>query len=421
MRSSNRQYLASMDHVRGFAAVLVVFYHAELLFSARLLNSPNVSEHLYSRNPLLTLVGEGHTAVTLFMVLSGFIFTIGTLGRGVSFPRFMGNRLLRIYPLFLLLVILGSAFRRGAFTPGSFFLTVFGLTDYTGAMNLGAVSAMFWAVGIEMQFYLMFPLLNKILSRSGVVTFVRLLAGVVVARAVVWAYAGPVRDPQASLYFNLAGRLDDFLIGMIAAWLFVRHRDRFRGWWKVAASLAVVVATLWGYNQAHGSSSTAMWRLGWVDWEAGMWALAILTYAATLRSNNLISRAVAKVGEMSFSIYLLHFVLLQLVMRRSYLYVRINGLSPQVEAILTAALVLLPMVLIVSWFTYNGVEKPFLNLRMTYLLPMPATPDQPPAVPERQTVRAAGANGNRHKPDATAAEGGYTAVPSQTMSQLEVE
>jgi len=401
MRSSNRQYLPSMDHIRAFAAVLVVFYHAELLFSPRLSNSPNVSEHLYSVNPLLTLVAEGHTAVTLFMVLSGFIFTIGTLGRGVSFPRFMGNRLLRIYPLFLLLVILGSAFRPGSLTPGSFFMTVFGLTDYSAAMNLGPVSAMFWAVGIEMQFYLLFPLLNKILSRSGVVTFIRLLAGIVVARAVVWAYAGPVRDPQASLYFNLAGRIDDFLIGMIAAWLFVHHRDRFRGWWKVAVSVAVVLATLWAYNQVHGSSSTAMWRLAWVDWEAGVWALAILTYAATLRSNNLVSRAVAKVGEMSFSIYLLHFVLLQLVRDRSYLFVRIPGLSPQLDAILTATLVLLPIVLVVSWFTYNGIEKPFLSLRMTYLVPMPATPDAKAVLPVQRTPAATG-NGHVSSVDSQA-------------------
>ncbi len=412
MRSSNRQYMAGVDHLRGFAALLVLFYHSLQLLTPRISGLPVVGVWIYSKNPLVTVLAEGHTAVTLFMVLSGFIFTVGTLGHGVSFPRFMGNRLLRIYPLFLLLVLIGSAFAHGSVTPGSFFLTVFGLGDYDGAMNLGAVSAMFWAVAIEMQFYLMFPLLNKILTKSGWVTLLRLLAAVVVVRAIIWVYAGPHHDPQSTLYFNLAGRIDDFLIGMIAAWFFVHHRSWFKGWWKVGISVVIVLATLWEFNQKHGSMSTAMWRLPWIDWEAGMWALVILTYVATLKSTNILSRTAARIGEMSFSIYLLHFVCIQVIEKEKW-YVRFAGLSGGENAFFTALLVLTPIVLVASWFTYNGVEKPFLNLRMRYLTPL----EEAATVPATGATGSGGAYRGRHEPAETVPA---ETVPAETVAAQNV-
>jgi hypothetical protein len=46
--------------------------------------------------------------------------------------------------------------------------------------------------------------------------------------------------------------------------------------------------------------------------------LVIPTYVATLRSNNVISRAAARVRELSFSTYLLHFTLAPIVITRHW-------------------------------------------------------------------------------------------------------
>ncbi|MCW2524972.1 MAG: Acyltransferase, partial [Frankiales bacterium] len=108
MRSANRRYLYPVDHLRFYAATVVVFYHSTQLISqqvARRRHLP-VAAWPFSRNPLKTVIFEGHTGVALFMVLSGFIFTIGTLDREVFYGRFMANRFLRIYPLYLVLVFI---------------------------------------------------------------------------------------------------------------------------------------------------------------------------------------------------------------------------------------------------------------------------------------------------------------------------
>jgi peptidoglycan/LPS O-acetylase OafA/YrhL len=178
---------------------------------------------------------------------------------------------------------------------------------------------------------------------------------------------------------------------MIAAWFFVHHRAWFKGWWKVAVSFGIVLATIWELNRINGLQNVGSWRIPWIDWEAGMWALVILTYVATLRSNNIISRSVARIGELSFSIYLLHFMLLQIVITKHW-FIRLDGLTGRENAYLTTVAVLLPLVLTVSWFTYNGVEKPFLNLRMRYLKPLEDEPTPAPAAEDRATYRP------RHEP-----------------------
>ena len=103
MKSPNIDYLPAIDHLRGLAALLIVFYHGLHVISYRLRFGAafGFDGWLQPANPLLAALAEGHTAVSLFMVLSGFIFTIGALGRGISTAGFLRNRFLRTYPLFL--------------------------------------------------------------------------------------------------------------------------------------------------------------------------------------------------------------------------------------------------------------------------------------------------------------------------------
>jgi peptidoglycan/LPS O-acetylase OafA/YrhL len=66
--------------------------------------------------PLAAVVIEGHTAVGLFMGLSGFIFTFGAGDRAVRYAPFLRNRILRIYPLFLFVFLVGAGAHPHALT-----------------------------------------------------------------------------------------------------------------------------------------------------------------------------------------------------------------------------------------------------------------------------------------------------------------
>src|SRR4051812_2497918 len=112
MKSSNIRYLPQVDHLRGVAALWVLLYHGTHIFSGTLTGKGIVLDEAnwtYSRNPFWALIYEGHTAVSLFMVLSGFIFAYGAIGHRIHYGRFIGNRLLRIYPLYLTMIVLSLA------------------------------------------------------------------------------------------------------------------------------------------------------------------------------------------------------------------------------------------------------------------------------------------------------------------------
>lgn len=367
MRSSNRQYLASVDHLRAYAAVLVLLYHGVHMVTPHLrsLQDGDPGGWLYTDDPLSALVIEGHTAVALFMVLSGFIFTIGTLGKDVHYGRFLGNRVLRIFPLYLVLVILGT----GAYRKGADLLSVVqslvGLGNLPGSLALGDVSRVWWAIAVELQFYLLFPLLSRLLTRHGPLALVKLLAAVAVIRALVWVAGSRGIGVNSMLYYSLAGRIDQFLMGMVAAWLFVHHRERFQGLFKLAAASALMLTAIWVFHRSHAYHEGRSLRLVWIDAEGIFWALVILTYVATVSSKGLLSRAVAKVGELSFSVYLLHYLVVSALVTRER-WIEPTG-RPAVDAFLTTALVILPVTLAVAFVTYHGIERPFLRWRRPYL------------------------------------------------------
>ncbi|MGW6060725.1 acyltransferase family protein [Streptomyces sp. NPDC055189] len=387
MRSSNRQYLVSVDHLRAYAAVLVLLCHGTQMISPFLRETPNSAPRgwLYTENPLGTLVLEGHTGVALFMVLSGFIFTIGTLGKDVHYGRFLGNRVLRIFPLYIALIVLGV----GAYKQGADLLAVVqslaGLGNLPGSLDLGAVSKMWWAIAVELQFYLLFPLFSRMLSKHGPTALFKLLAAIAVIRTLVWASATGSINVNSMLYYSLAGRIDQFLLGMVAAWFFVHHRERFRGLAKVALATTLITGAVWAFNQTHSFQEGHATRLLWVDVEGALWSLVVLTYVATISSTGLVSRGIAKVGEMSFSVYLLHYMIITALISRRW-WIELTG-RPVVDAFITAAAAVLPLTLAAAVVTFHGIERPFLRWRRAYLIPdPPPTATAEPSAPKPALV-----------------------------------
>lgn len=94
MRSSNVEYLPKLDHLRFLAALLVFSFHFIHYFFLHWQSLPS--------QPWLSVIVEGHTGVGLFFTLSGFLFMlIGLKNENLNYKKFIINRFLRIFPLFL--------------------------------------------------------------------------------------------------------------------------------------------------------------------------------------------------------------------------------------------------------------------------------------------------------------------------------
>ncbi|MGN6519439.1 MAG: acyltransferase family protein [Dokdonella sp.] len=365
MRSPNIRYFPAVDHLRAYAALLIVFYHGLHLFSydARFHREFGIDAWLQPANPLLAALAEGHTAVALFMVLSGFILTYGALDRAVDAWGFIRNRLLRTYPLFLLLVFGGIAAFPDRFTLAGFAQTVFGLGNLSGALVAPPFTSMLWTIAIEWQYYLLFPLLLAVLKTGWLRQLAGMLAVLLLFRAAAVFFGADARDLG---YLTILGRLDQFLVGMCAAWLFrTRPLSRRRGAALAAGALVVAVAGLAAFNAAGGWPASPAWKAAWPTFEALFWAAFVIGYVeAANAATGAWSWLLARIGEVSYSIYLVHFVVIWALLRAGLGFAP-SG-RPVVDALLETALVALPITLAVASLTYRFVELPFLRLRGHY-------------------------------------------------------
>ena len=371
MRSPNIRYFPAVDHLRAGAALLIVFYHGLHLFAyfARFHAGFGIEHWLQSNNPLLAAVAEGHTAVALFMVLSGFILTYGSLDTDVEWRGFIRNRLLRTYPLFLLLVFAGVCAFPQQFAWLPFLQTVFGFANLPGALVAPPFTSMLWTIAVEWQFYVLFPLLVLVLKPAWTRNLLGMVAVLLVFRVFAVLSGG---NPRDLAYLTIFGRLDQFLIGMWAAWFFRAHPlSRRQGGALAGTALVAIVVVLWRFNAAGGWPTQAAWKLVWPTCEGVLWAAFVIGYVDLANAaKGLWSRALARIGEISYSIYLIHYMVISTMVKFA-LPVAFSG-RVAIDALLNTLLFALPATLLLATLTYRFVELPFLRLRGRYHRDLPA-------------------------------------------------
>ncbi len=376
MKGNNTAYIPAVDHLRALAAIWIVPYHGLYLVGQRI-SPPGTVQTAHTsglNNPLYSLWAEGHTAVALFMTLSGFIFTVGTYGLDIQYWQFIRNRVLRIYPLFLVLLFCSELTRLDKLDWPRLATTILPLSDLS--LNGDSPFGLGWAVAVEFQFYLIFPLLLRLFNVSVIRTVLCTIAGALAAR-VMLVYAG--LEPRDLSYFHLVGRIDQFVLGMAGAvtWRWLRQNN-IRLPLHFPISLVSIVLLIWCFHDVGGGfDSSANWKLLWPTAEGLAWATFIVGYLAIAhRTPQLISSLLCFIGEMSFSIYLIHSTMFAVVSAMG------GVLQPtgrwDLDALATTMGYVLPATLALSAVTYRVIEKPFLRLRRPYLVQDNAAPPNPP-------------------------------------------
>ena len=365
MKSSNIRYLPAVDHIRAFASILILLYHGLHLFGYRhrFGSSFTFENWAVVDNPFLAFLLEGHTAVALFMVLSGFIFTYGTLGSTPDYGRFLLNRVLRIYPMVILFLIAGLAvFPAQATLPG-IAQTLLMLGNVPGAVQIPPFSSMFWAIAVEFQFYLLFPFLIRWLNERGPRHLIGLLVLMLAIRGLGVMMGVGARDLS---YWTLVGRADQFLLGMVAGYVALRHPGVCRAPAAIVAGAVAVILAAW-LNRLGGWPMEGAWRILMPTVEAVVWAVFVLGYLDLGRHlPGWLSLPLCRLGEISFSIYLWHFVVIEALLRFGWAP-RMTG-DALIDALLDTLLLALPVTLALSWLTWTLVESPFLRMRRRYVI-----------------------------------------------------
>ncbi|MES2766972.1 MAG: acyltransferase [Bacteroidota bacterium] len=161
----NKIYFRGLNGIRAIAALIVIVFHID-----------QSMDYLFGIQPVgFYLKGTAHLGVILFFSLSGFLITYLLLKEKEQFgtidlPKFYKRRILRIWPLYYLIIIIGIIFifLKISIPPEKDFITT--ITLYTFLMANAAYAFEYavitliplWSVGVEEQFYVFWPILiNK--------------------------------------------------------------------------------------------------------------------------------------------------------------------------------------------------------------------------------------------------------------------
>lgn len=250
---------------------------------------------------------SGHFGVVGFFVLSGLILTYVYDGRSWTVRDFAINRFARIYPLYLIgiLIVLPIDWMSPGF-PESGRLEALGL-------NLSLLQSWFpfangrfngpgWTLSVEAFFYASFPLLSILKQRSQSL-FHLIFISVLVATILFWQpneVLAPHRFP--------ALRLWEFMLGMIIGGKLpsiLSNGRAYRFQWPLVVSLILMgpICAAW---IEHGSFFVfAEWMWMGCTTAALIYLLARMDLSGDLRSP-LAGRLWILGGEISYGVYLLH-------------------------------------------------------------------------------------------------------------------
>jgi len=294
MESARRFYL--LDALRGIAALSVVVWHWQHFYPQGAMPFHRAEQPYFWL--LLPLYREGPRAVDLFFCLSGFVFHWlygqDIARRAISGREFFLRRFSRLYPLhFATLIFVAAAFL--AFGPHIYQSDAyhFGLNVLL-ASSIGfekgySFNGPSWSVSVEMLLYAVFFVACRWLPSRLLTCALGIAAGLA-----LWNVHEPV-----------ARGLVSFFAGGLVYLAFARM-PRLGG-----AVLLRVVALLW-------LATLAQMYAGFFEtpsWVASAWTLGVLFPSSVLAlalaetPGRRAAMPVAFLGDISYSVYLLHFPL----------------------------------------------------------------------------------------------------------------
>jgi peptidoglycan/LPS O-acetylase OafA/YrhL len=313
-------HITPLDGLRGIAVLLVLLFHFAWTFP----------EETPLALVLHRLLWVGWVGVDLFFVLSGYLITRGLVAPsdqpvGVRLRKFWARRVLRIFPLYYIVLIVGSVVCLFVGAPLPTLPYWFYFQNYALAFDPYILrwTAHFWSLAIEEQFYFLWPLMAlKAPRRVLVPVTISLAIFCIVVRGGMGAYMHVLEHTsheQAEQIAKLAYRatpthMDGLLLGALLAILGWDRDSMLAKLWKKLrpailglTSLAIVALFVItrGFNDydgrviVFGYSALAFFF-------ASVVSIAVDGALSPFFAALLTSRPLRACGRVSYGMYLLH-------------------------------------------------------------------------------------------------------------------
>jgi peptidoglycan/LPS O-acetylase OafA/YrhL len=355
MRSEHSQTIPSLDGIRAISVLLVVLAHSGF-----------------------EVLVPGGLGVTIFFFLSGYLISTLMLAENkrtgtISISKFYVRRMFRLMPpLFVTLAIAYGLTYAGLLSGG---ITITGLAaqllyfaNYYGLFfdpgnTIPDGTGILWSLAVEEHFYMFYPLFMTLLLGSAIrPRTIGTLLGIGCLVVLAWRIH-LVQSPDFMFYrtyYASDARIDSIIYGCILAVVInpgpALHRaDAISvGQWAIlATAISTLMLTLLYRDTAF--RETVRYSL------QGLALMPIFYFAIRFSNNKLFrhlnSRWAITLGTYSYSIYLIHYVVIRLI-------------ATNAPAIIAKSFILFPTTLLIS-IAYAAavdrfVDRYFRQLRRKY-------------------------------------------------------
>lgn len=386
---NSKVYFPGLNGLRFFAAFAVVITHIELVKHFQGYPTfwiENTSNELTLTNVLQKFAfAAGGLGVYFFFVLSGFLITYLLLVEKqktgtVAVKKFYWRRVLRIWPLYYLIVILGF-FVIPYFTTGGLNFSNRELNENYG-LNLflyliifpNIAHSMFnpvplisqtWSIGVEEQFYIIWPLLAKKaknIFKALIAVFI-VMIGIKVILLLLFKLGFGSKTLMIIKKFFAMSKIECMTIGGMGAYLLFKHQEKFKKivYHPIVLPLSIIgIPVLILFTPAFLQDGIHL-----------VYSFLFLFIIANVSGNpnsflKLENKVYQFLGKISYSIYMYHFMLIPAVF---FMFKKI-GLTPSNEP-LTQLIIYISvtgLTVLVSWLSFTYFEGWFLKLKSKYTI-----------------------------------------------------
>lgn len=362
--------IPELDGVRGLAILLVIAFH-----TFKRADVFTNSEFLHQISDLTKI---GWAGVDVFFVLSGFLIT-GILLKTKENPNYFKNfyvrRILRIFPLYYLLIgfllIFLPQLDRGAGEQTQslwpFFLLYQQNWLYISKSELSLFLGFTWSLAIEEQFYFLWPALVFFLKKRILIwAGIGIILNSILMRLILTLPFFKIADLEEFFYYGTITRFEGLILGGLIAVAFYdngKWKARLIRWAWPALIISLGLFTLISITGTPSPTSDNELLTIW-----GYTLLALISGALIILITNEPNKSIIRLifgnkvmrffGKYSYAMYMFHMPILIILMDIIWKTGRQNGWMWFLYIIISFSLTI--MFSLLSW---NLLEKHMLKLK----------------------------------------------------------
>ena len=315
----------------------------------------------------------------LFFVLSGFLITdilLNTVGKPGFLKKFYLRRMLRIFPLYYLLLIICLIIlplmgalqgQMGYFTTNQWWFWLY-FQNWLYVIHPPEQNNLLlhlWSLAVEEQFYIVWPFIILLVKKIKVLFWIAitLLIGIMITRSLLW-----VTNTEGLQYFNLYiyTRIDGICIGCALALLQRMNPGLIsKNISIIVFAFAALNFSFYFLNRVNNFSFPYFPFIGYTTFAI---LFAILVDECIVNSNGWIARLcnirpLRFFGKISYGFYIIHWPVYKLLNDKILSWVKLNWIETEYYAQITSAITSTLLAVILSVLSFYLFEARFLKLK----------------------------------------------------------